>query len=230
MTEYSYNNWPASRTPSAIGIVSFAPVLGRKFPGGVKGGDVAVVMTYVVKQFHKRVESIIPSVDEWGYSYRANRNNPATLSCHSSGTAIDINATKHPNGRGGTFTAAQVYQIHKILAEVDHCVRWGGDFHSTKDEMHFEIVVNAATLKKTANRLRIAPKPVPYKYTHLNLQLGSKNVDVGHLQHRLSPHYYSYVVDSDFGPHTKAAVQGFQKDHGLPITGVVNLATAQKVG
>ena len=34
----------------------------------------------------------------WGYEFRANVNNPSQLSCHASGTAIDYNANRHPNG------------------------------------------------------------------------------------------------------------------------------------
>jgi hypothetical protein len=88
----------------------------------------------------------------WGFSFRQNRN-AANLSCHSSATAIDLNAPRHPNGKRGTFTKAQVAEIRRILAEVGNVVRWGGDFAGTPDEMHFEIVASPATVGMVAGRL-----------------------------------------------------------------------------
>jgi hypothetical protein len=67
---------------------------------------------------------------------------------------VDINATRHPLGKPGTFNAAQVARIHRILADVDHVVRWGGDYTGRKDEMHFEI--NAPHVKVAAVAARLA--------------------------------------------------------------------------
>lgn len=88
----------------------------------------------------------------WGYNYRATTGG-TSLSCHASGTAIDINAPRHPYGKGGTFTAAQVKEIRKILAELDGTVRWGGDFDNP-DEMHFEIRVGKARVAAMADEIR----------------------------------------------------------------------------
>lgn len=161
----SYNGWPASRYPSQIGINTRWTVLGHDFPGGVKGGDVQVVFEYLVKQLHARVEPIqwYAPGDEWGYNYRLNVNDLSSLSCHASGTAIDYNATRHPNGRRGTFSAAQVKQIRAILAELDGVVRWGGDFSGTPDEMHFEIRGSFTAVATVAKKLRgqVVPAPTP---------------------------------------------------------------------
>lgn len=118
---------------------------------GVRTGDVATVLFYVAEQFHRRVEPLVAGWC-WGYSYRQNRN-AANLSCHSSATAIDLNAPRHPNGKRGTFTAAQVAEIKAILLEVGRVVRWGGEFTGTPDEMHFEIVASPATVAMIAGRL-----------------------------------------------------------------------------
>lgn len=166
MAEYSYNGWPASKSPADFGGLEKVTVAGESFVPGVRAGDVATVLRYVAEQMHLRVEPIVRAdwhqLDDWGYSYRPNRNNPRVLSCHSSGTAIDYNATRHPNGKRGTFSSAQVNQIRAILAEVEKSVRWGGDFKGTPDEMHFEIVANAPTLARVAARLRgFSPSPAP---------------------------------------------------------------------
>jgi hypothetical protein len=158
VAEYSYNGWLASKNPDDFGGLEPLVVAGEPFSPGVRAGDVATVLRYVAEQMHRRVEPVYKpgfhEADDWGYSYRANVNNPSTLSCHSSGTAIDYNATRHPNGKRGTFSAAQVNHIHAILDEVERVVRWGGDFSGTPDEMHLEINANASAVARVAARLR----------------------------------------------------------------------------
>ena len=166
----SYNGWPASDDPNAIGIDHGFSRQGCSFPGGVKAGDVSTVLGYVVNQLVARVEPPLINPDTgdlgygcWGYSYRANVNNPATLSCHSSGTAIDWNAPAHPNGASGTFSDAQRATIYDILAECRGAVQWGGDYTGTPDEMHFEIIVDANQLAQVAALLgdSVPPGPIP---------------------------------------------------------------------
>lgn len=155
--EKSYNGWTASKLPALLGGLDNRVVPGtngvRLIPG-LRSGDVATVLFYVAAQLHDRVESgdMYSAGDEWGYSYRLNRN-ANNLSCHSSGTAFDWNATRHPNGKRGTFSKAQVAEIRRILSEVGGVVRWGGDFTGTPDEMHFEIVASPATVAMVADRL-----------------------------------------------------------------------------
>lgn len=168
MAEYSYNGWSASRNPKDFGGLEPLVVAGEPFSPGVRKGDVATVLRYVAEQMHLRVEPVYApgfhAADDWGYSYRPNVNNPRVLSCHSSATAIDYNATRHPNGKRGTFSNAQVAQIRAILGEVEKSVRWGGDFKGTPDEMHFEIIANASTLARVAARLngyKPSPAPIP---------------------------------------------------------------------
>ena len=140
---YSYNGWPANSDPNAIGVVK-----SQWFPGGVKDGDVATVLRYVVEQLHARVEPIIDGWN-WGYTYKQNVNNPSSLSCHASGTAVDYNAPNHPNGSAGTFTDDQVGTIYAILDECQGAVSWLEGY----DEMHFEIQVDAGTLAAIAAQL-----------------------------------------------------------------------------
>lgn len=152
----SYNNWIASDDPTAIGIdTAWEPIPGHRFPGGIKAGDVETVMTYVVRQLDARVEPIDRDAvkDEWGWFFKASANSPDLISCHSSGTAFDYNATRHPNGHRGTFNAAQVAEIRKIQAEVGGVVYWGGD-RGTPDEMHMEVSGTPAQVAVVAARLR----------------------------------------------------------------------------
>ena len=62
------------------------------------------------------------------------------LSNHASGTAIDLNATKHALGKIGTFPAEKVPMIRALARK--YGLFWGGDYQNRKDEMHFEINVS----------------------------------------------------------------------------------------
>jgi hypothetical protein len=148
----SYNGWPASDDRSAIGVVP-----SDWFPGGVKAGDVSTVLGYVMRQLDARVEAIVDGWN-WGYTYKANVNNPSQLSCHASGTAGDFNAPSHPNGSSGTFSDEQVGVIYQILDEVQGSISWLSGY----DEMHFEVCVGAGDLAIVAASLPgSTPPPDP---------------------------------------------------------------------
>ncbi len=67
--------------------------------------------------------------------------------------------------------------------------------------------------------------PVNYKFTR-NLAVRSLGTDVRELQKRLtSEKVYAGPVTGKFGAQTWAAVKKYQKNHGLRITGVVDVAT-----
>lgn len=145
------NGWPARRDLPLRSLV----VDGVAFvPGIVDDDAVAAVLGYVAEQFHQRVEPL-RNPGCWGFSYRENRNKPNALSRHSGGIAIDANAPAHPNGvpTARTFTPAQIAEVHRILAEVDHVVRWGGDYSGVPDAMHFEINADRTAVQAVAARL-----------------------------------------------------------------------------
>lgn len=163
----SYNGWPASKDPKAIDIDQAFTAAGRKFPGGVKRGPVSVVFRYLIEQFDKRVEEVdlYDAGDEWGWHYKPSANSPSKLSCHSSGTALDVNATRHPNRTPAsrTFTAGQIREIKAILAELGGVVRWLGEAR-TPDPMHFEIAGTPAEVARVAGRILSGshePAPTP---------------------------------------------------------------------
>ena len=125
-------------------------------PGGklaMRKGDVSTVLQYVATRFHHEVEALIwPG--NWGYAFRANVNSPSSLSNHSSGTAIDLNAPLHPNGVRGTFTATKIRAVRAILDDCDGVIRWGEDYSRTVDGMHFEINAGATAVAAVAARIR----------------------------------------------------------------------------
>ena len=142
--ETSYNGYPASKDPKEIGIKSYL----------VKGTDrklkcassVGLLLAAFAAEFHELIEPIDEGTfDDWGYCYRMVRGEATKLSNHASGTAIDLNATKHALGKIGTFPAEKVPMIRALAKK--YGLKWGGDYVNRKDEMHFEVEVSAAKAK-----------------------------------------------------------------------------------
>jgi hypothetical protein len=137
----SANGWTASKIRAEIDIDLF-PIPGTKIKLTCNKA-VSPLLVGLAAEFHKLIEPIDEgSLDDWGYCYREIRGSSTNLSNHSSGTAIDLNATKHPLGKVGTFPNEKVPMI-RALAKKYGCI-WGGDFRSRKDEMHFEIALTPA--------------------------------------------------------------------------------------
>jgi hypothetical protein len=138
--ETSYNGYPAAKDAAAINIKSYL----------VKGTalklrcaeTVGPLLAAFASEFHELIEPIDNGgLDDWGYCYRMVRADPTKLSNHSSGTAIDLNATKHPLGKAGTFPAEKVPMIQALAKK--YGLTWGGDYRNRKDEMHFEVSISA---------------------------------------------------------------------------------------
>ncbi len=166
----SQNCWAAITDGTDPRLVPSPWITGR-----LLDGDVSTVLDHVAARFDAEVEPVDPS-SSWGWAYRSVRGEGSgsddsdgtdggtdvdpgaaggsELSNHASGTSIDLNATEHPLGSTDTFSSAQVDAIHAILAEVAPVVAWGGDFDGRVDEMHFEIVGDAAAVAEVAARLR----------------------------------------------------------------------------
>lgn len=111
--------------------------------------------------FHERVESLTaqPQRDEWGWAPR-NIIGSSTISNHASGTAMDLNATRHPLGvpTMATFTPRQVRAIRRRLRLYRGCLRWGGDFQTRPDAMHVEVNASKARVEAVARVLRHTPR------------------------------------------------------------------------
>jgi hypothetical protein len=134
----SPNGWPASEDRQAIGIKSFA-IPGTKLKIAC-AKDVAPILVAFCKEFHELVEPIDQGqLDDWGYAFRMTRGSDKVLSNHSSGTAVDLNALKHPLGKSNTFNKEQCNIITLLITK--YSLAWGGHYKKRKDEMHFEIAL-----------------------------------------------------------------------------------------
>ena len=227
----SQNGWPVVPTGTDARLVAIPKVLGR-----VRKGDVATILAYVVARFDATVEDFDAGRDDWGYA-----NRPVTggtvPSNHASGTAIDLNATRHPIGRVNTFTSAQRAAIKTLLKDLEGTVRWGGDYPGRKDEMHFEINAGASACRKVAERIsgtkpvdnpiptpptvtKRKPKPLPPVRKQ-----GSSGGWVGLWQSIARDCGIAVAVDTDFGPATTRATKALQRRWGLKDDGIVGPKT-----
>lgn len=155
----SQNGYPANQ-PSLV--------IRQRVPGTlvdltIKRGDVGELLLHFASWFDANVEDIDNArgaLDDWGYAERPVRGSRDVLSNHASGTAIDLNATKHPLGQRGTFTNKQAKAIRNQLKVYDGCIRWGGDYENRADEMHFEIDRPLAEVSAVARKLRKEADPM----------------------------------------------------------------------
>ena len=202
--------------------------------GDVLAGDVWTVFDWLGRRFNAEVEPIVKA-SSWGYTPRAIIGSTAT-SNHASGTAVDFNADAHPLAASGTFSAAKVAAIRKIIADsvVDGTpvLRWGGDYSGRKDEMHFEINLQSngnSPAKVASLAARVSGTPAATPATRETIRQGSTGAAVlawTSYLHTFYPSYAGKVTPGTwFGADTKSATQEFQRRCGLADDGVVGPKT-----
>lgn len=155
------NDWPISDDKKKIGVVKFAPK-GIDFPGGVKGGDVHYLLTDLCEHLH-----LIEAMHAgwcWGWAPRPNKNNTRRPSRHAAGIAIDYNAPSHPNGKAGTWSKTKKDKINALLkGRYRNLIRWGENYNSTIDGMHFEVNGTPAEIAGLVRALKAAKSSGPKK-------------------------------------------------------------------
>lgn len=136
MLRMKTQNGYKAQSPQKMDHLSFAGVM---CIGGIRDDRHGRLLNYFAIEFHMRVEKLEYG-NCWGWAPPKRISGPSSdYSNHVSGTAIDLNETRHKLGESNTFTPEQVLEIRKILKKFHHRIRWGGDY-SRPDEMHFEII------------------------------------------------------------------------------------------
>lgn len=152
----SQNGWPVLNPESpTLHTWTLPPRIDRRVR--LRGGSAGFLLVLFAELWHDKVEAIDgPPLDDWGHNVRT-IGDSQTYSNHASGTALDLNATQHPQhvGVSRTFTAGQVDTIHQLLiGRLRSTLRWGGDWSPANvDGMHVELGVSLGRAEGVARAL-----------------------------------------------------------------------------
>jgi hypothetical protein len=159
----SVNGWPllAGGTTGPLPRLRKWTVPGTGRHLYLRDGSAGFVLVHLALWFHERVERLDLGVwDEWGWAPRPIRGGTAP-SNHGSGTAADLNATRHPFGvaTARTFTPGQIRRIRRRLKLYRGLIDWGGNW-SHADAMHFELAPGSklAAVERLARLLTKTPR------------------------------------------------------------------------
>lgn len=220
MPVYSQNGFSANDPH----VVSSRLIPGTTVRVTVRNGPAGDLLLAAAARWDREVEDIDNgrgALDDWGYAERNVRGSATVLSNHASGTAIDLNATKHPLGQDPrvSFTAEQRATIRRICTDARGALRWGGDYAGRPDGMHLEVVADEQRCAWVLEQLHAAtPAAGPESLPHL--QQGASGAAVASLQRWLNAHPWTpalpvLTVDGRYGPATRAVVRAAQQQCGI---------------
>lgn len=161
----SQNGLPVLEATSPLLYTWTVPINARH--GGpiklrLRNGSVGFILVWVILRIAETISltKLAKVKDDWGYAERNIRGSSTVISNHNSGSAADVNATQHPLGKIGTWSAKAAKAIHLLLLMpiLSGVVRWGGEYHGRKDEMHLEIIGTLSQCEKVARRLMKTPR------------------------------------------------------------------------
>jgi peptidoglycan hydrolase-like protein with peptidoglycan-binding domain len=199
--------------------------------------EVAPLLIAFTRDFHRDVEPLNRRACR-GHSFRRIRGS-SSWSFHAAGIAVDLNASTHPPGRPNTFGPMQVEAIRGLLTAYNYhgvpLFRWGGQFRTRADDLHFELIVPRAVALAAVHALQAAPDG---HGVYRRSRPGSRELrdqvprmrgdDVTFLQSWLGERRCG-PADGVFGPVTQAGVRWFQELRGVPVTGVCDRVTWRKL-
>lgn len=158
----SQNGWPGiPHSDSPLLHKWLVPGTHRYFL--LRNGSAGFLLSHYSLWFHEEIERLdLGQWDDWGWAYRDIRGDDV-LSNHASGTAVDLNATRHPLGvpAHDTFTQVQITKISKRLAKTyKNALRSGIFYQNRPDGMHVELDVLLPAAEKLARKLIDSPRGV----------------------------------------------------------------------
>lgn len=156
----SANGWPVLQAGSPLLHTWVIPARTGEVHIRLRNGSAGFLLAHWLLWFAERVEPLHGGItDDWGWALRPVRGQSTGFSNHAAGCAADMNATKHPLGKAGTFTPAQVKRMQRRLRFLRVLV-WGGNYTYRKDEMHVEVVQPLAVCERRARRLSKTPRGI----------------------------------------------------------------------
>jgi len=132
----SQNGWPAHPDPEVVKLVRMTiPLRSGASVTLPLRAETAPALVEMVRWWDANVEPVNPG-DTGSYNYRKIQGY-SYLSNHASGTAIDINGSRHKLGARGTVSPAQAAAITAKAKSLG--LKWGGTYKYRADEMHVEV-------------------------------------------------------------------------------------------
>ena len=141
MTAYTQSGYPVLTDYGDPALTSNPAVPGTAgavlIMGGLRSGDPMTCLLYVAARWHSEVEPLVQSQGQWGYTYKSITGGSG-WSNHAGGVAVDLNATRHPQGAHGTVM--NMTAVGQIEQAVGSALDWGGRWSgSSVDAMHWQI-------------------------------------------------------------------------------------------
>ncbi|MFI6474887.1 hypothetical protein ACIBL5_32055 [Streptomyces sp. NPDC050516] len=149
--------WRGRTSANGWRVLDSAPAHRVEGTGGVHfdaaDGDVATVLTHVVRRFHYEIATLAPG-EVTGHTTSHTVAAPYE-SNYLSGTAIAIRPLLYPARAQGGFFPHELMVLRDTLADLEGVVKWGGDLRPAK-ESHFQIDVKPGdpALRRVAAKLR----------------------------------------------------------------------------
>ena len=164
----SANGWPALESNSSKLVTWIIDAKDGLTKLRVRNGSAGFLLTYAAWWFSENIEPLHGNLlDDWGHAYRPVRGQTTGLSNHASGTAVDMNATRHGRGVIGTFLFKVKYKAKWVTAKYRFnlflnrrfkgTIRWGENYQSTVDGMHIEINADLPVVEARARALMDTP-------------------------------------------------------------------------
>lgn len=152
----TYNGWT---------VVSSTATRPWKIPGSTSSirllnAPAGFMLACLLSWFNDNIEKLAgKTLDDWGWAPpRVGRGLASGISNHCSGTAADVNALRHVQGKVNTFSLAQRLRILAVLRFYYTLIDWGGTWRS-RDEMHFEVQPGATHFRVLRAAQRLAKTP-----------------------------------------------------------------------
>lgn len=149
----SQNGWPVLASDSSFLHSWKLRLAGGELTMTLRRGASGLVLCHLLLWFDEVVEPVLGDGDDHGWALRRIAGS-TEYSNHSSGTAVDLNASQHPAGTPHTFNLIQTHRIERRVSYFfKDSVRWGGSY-THPDEMHFEINKDHTVIRTLAITLR----------------------------------------------------------------------------
>ena len=152
-------------------------------------------------------------------------------SLHAYGIAVDINARTNPYGKKliTDMPFAMVEAIKAIKTKNGVGVfRWGGDYRTNKDAMHYEVVASPKEMSSGVDWSTVSmepPNPADPR-TWPTLRMGDRGPTVEKLHGLLAEAGFTDVNEGrSFGAKTDQTVRDYQNSRRLDVDGIVGLQT-----